>query len=183
MLAPAKSVSVEAFEAFINLPENADRIFQLIGGEIVEAPSNIASSHISSRINRRMGNFVEDRELGYITGEAGGYTVSGERYAPDVAFIAKPKTLTTEWFAPFPPDLAVEVDYPSSLESRRILSIKIPNYLLAGVVVWVVYPQERLVHVYEPTQPVKILGENDTLDGGRVLPGFTLLVKDIFDWK
>ncbi len=83
-------------------------------------------------------------------------------------------------YNPNPPDLAVEVDFPSTETSRDTLRIKIGNYLAAGTVVWVVNVEPKLVEVYAPGQPVKLLGVDDTLDGGDVLPGFTLSVKDIF---
>ena len=34
--------------------------------------------------------------------------------------------------------------------------------------------------VHRPGQPVRMLGENDTLDGEDVLPGWTLPVRDLF---
>jgi Uma2 family endonuclease len=48
------------------------------------------------------------------------------------------------------------------------------------VVVWVVNPDAQRVTVHRPDAPPKTHGINDTLDGGNVLPGFTLAVKDIF---
>lgn len=46
--------------------------------------------------------------------------------------------------------------------------------------VWLVYPEAKEVEVYRPGQPVQIISAAGTLDGGEVLPGFTLAVKDIF---
>ena len=46
--------------------------------------------------------------------------------------------------------------------------------------VWLIFPEKRLVEVYQPEADIEILNENDTLNGGDVLPGFTLAVKDIF---
>lgn len=173
-------VTVEEFEAFVALPENAERLFELIGGEVVEVPSNPYSSKIAARVLIRIGVFVEQNDLGHVTGEAGGYVVSGEKYAPDVAFISKERQpeLAHEGYNPSPPDLAVEVVSPS--DSRRLLGIKIANYLAAGTVVWVFESATKTVEVYAPGQPVRILDENGVLDGGSVLPGFTLAVKEIF---
>jgi Uma2 family endonuclease len=182
MVIQTRRMTVEEFEYFVNLPENAEKLFEFIGGEVVEVPSNPYASYISSRINRRLGNFVEERDLGFVTGEAGGYMVSGERYAPDVAFISKARQpeLARQGYNPMPPDLAVEVDSPSTYESQQNLYIKVANYLAAGTVVWVFKPESKRVEVYTPGQPVRILGVDDVLDGGDVLPGFTLALKDIF---
>jgi Uma2 family endonuclease len=182
MVAQPSPVPVEEFDRFILRPENRNRIFEYIGGEIVEVPSNPYASNISSRINRRIGNFVEEQDLGFVTGEAGGYWVSGERYAPDVAFISKDRQdeLARQGYNPNPPDLAVEVDFPSSIQSQRELRIKIANYLAAGVVVWVVLPEVKQIEVYTPGQPMKLYQGDDILDGGDVLPGFKLMVKEVF---
>ncbi len=173
-----QQLTVEAFEHFTELPENAERLFEFVGGEIVEVPSNPYSSYIASRINRRVATFVEDNDLGFVTGEAGGYRVFGERYAPDVAFISKARQpeLPHEGYNPNPPDLAVEVVSPTDSEKR--LSIKVGNYLAAETTVWVVYPLDKEVVVYKPGQPPQIV--TDVLDGGEVLPGFTLALKDVF---
>lgn len=82
-------VSAEAFDEFLLLGENADKILELIAGEIYEAPSNPKSSYYSAHILIRLGTHVEKHDLGFVTGEAGGYKVNGERYAPDVAFVSK----------------------------------------------------------------------------------------------
>jgi Uma2 family endonuclease len=175
-------VTVAEFDRFVDLPENADKLFEYIAGEIVEVPSNPYASNISSRINRRLGNFVEDRDLGYVTGEAGGYVVAGEKYAPDVAFISKKRQpdLAKEGYNPFPPELAVEVDFPSTYESARSLQIKIANYLAAGTLLWIVYPETKTVEIYAPGQAMRWVGIDDMLDGGDVLLGFKLAVKEIF---
>lgn len=177
------ALSLEDFEAFVALPENANKRFELVNGEIIEVPSNPFASHISSIINYYVRDYVTQRKLGFVTGEAGGYMVNGEPYAPDVAYISKvrqPK-LAHQGYNLNPPDLAVEVEYPTSAQSERALRLKLFNYLAVGTMVWVVYPETRQVEVYTPGgEPVKILGINDTLDGGVVLPGFALALSQIF---
>ncbi|MBN2305578.1 MAG: Uma2 family endonuclease, partial [Anaerolineae bacterium] len=91
---------------------------------------------------------------------------------------ARQPQLSDQPYNPTPPDLAVEVLSPTDLPAHT--RIKIANYLSDGTVVWVVDPQTRQVEVYAPGQPVQQMGENGTLDGGAVLPGFSLAVKDIF---
>ncbi|MBI5668198.1 MAG: Uma2 family endonuclease [Chloroflexi bacterium] len=183
MVAQERVYTAEEFERFANLPENADRLFEFIGGEIVEVPSNAFVSAISITIAFFIKLFIREHNIeGFVTGEAGGYMVFGERYAPDVAFISKVRQpeLAQEGYNPNPPDLAVEVDFPSTHASQSKLMIKLAYYLAAGTTVRIVYPETKQVQVYAPGQPPKILGINDTLDGGDVLPGFTLAVKDIF---
>ena len=59
---------------------------------------------------------------------------------------------------------------------------KLGEYFKAGVLlVWIVDPRARTVAVYtKAAQEPLILGEADTLDGGDVLPGFQLVLQDLF---
>jgi Uma2 family endonuclease len=182
MVVSTTRVTTEEFDAYVRLPENAEKLFEYIGGEIVEVPSNPYASKVSSRFITYFGIYLLRNDIGHLTGEAGGYVVSGEKYAPDVAFITyiKQPELAHSGYNPNPPDLAVEVDYPSSAESQRNLMIKVGNYLAAGTVVWCVYPEVKQVHVFVPMLPVKVFDINGVLDGGDVLPGFELPIRDIF---
>jgi len=177
-----KVVTLEEFEEFVDLPENAEKLFELVAGEIIEVPSNAYASKIAMRFVIFIGMYLLQNDIGHVTGEAGGYMVAGEPYAPDVAFTLKVRQeeLAKEGYNPIAPDLVVEVDFPSSSQSQQALRRKIINYLAAGTVVWAAYPEQKIIEVIAPGQPVKVLGINDTLDGGSVLPGFTLPVKEIF---
>lgn len=177
-----EALTVETFDTFAALPENADKILEYIAGDVVEVPSNAYVSMLSSRFIGFFFIYLLQHDLGYVTGKAGGYMVSGERYAPDVAFISKARQpeLAQEGYNPNPPELAIEIDFPSTYASQEKLRIKIANYLAAGTIVWVVYPHNKRIEVYQPGEPVKILDENGVLEGDPVLPGFRLNVKDIF---
>jgi Uma2 family endonuclease len=173
-------MTVDEFEKMAALPENADRHLEYIAGEVVEMVSNSEASEIAMRIAIRVGSHVEAHQLGRVTGADGGYKVSGEDYIPDVAFIAnarQPKRLNVAW-NPLAPDLAVEVVSPTDRPS--VIADKAVNYPLAGTLLWYVFPDDKQVKVYEPSQPAKTLSIGDVLDGGKVLPGFKLAVKDIF---
>ncbi len=175
-------LSAEEFDRLVDLPENADRLLEYIGGEVFDVPSNAYVSEIAATIISYLKPYLRDHGIkGHVTGEAGGYKVSGERYAPDVAYIsaARQPELAKTGYNPNPPELAVEVVSPSDLEEK--LTIKVANYLAAGTLVWLVRCEEKQVEVYPPGQPVKILGMDGTLDGGDVLPGFTLKVSQIFE--
>jgi Uma2 family endonuclease len=182
MVVHIQRTTVEQFDEFVNLPENADRMFEFIGGETIEVPSNAYASLIASRINGFFFMYLQQNNIGYTTGENGGYQVSGERYAPDVAFVSKARQALpdSEGYNSIAPDLAVEVDFPSTLKSKETLMVKVANYLAAGTVVWAVFPERKEVEVYTPGKPVRVFGVKDALDGGDVLRGFTLPVKDIF---
>jgi Uma2 family endonuclease len=180
MAVQSKPMTVEEFDRFVALPENAERLFEYIGGEVVQVVSNNYSSLVAAQVLIAIGIYLKQHPIGYLTGEAGGYVVAGERYMPDVGFIAKARQPEPSRAAynPNPPDLAVEVLSPT--DSPDHVRVKVGNYLAAGTVVWVIDPERKLVEVYAPGQPVRKVGVDGVLDGGEVLPGFTLAVKDIF---
>ena len=184
MVTQTKRMTVEAFETFVQRSENTERDFEFIGGEIYEVPSNPFVSQISMEIAFHMKLYLRKSDIeGHLTGEAGGYMVAGERYAPDVAFISKARQpeLVRKGYNPLPPNLVVEVisDHENA-EERDKLRIKITNYLSAGVVVWVFNPFGKYAEVHQPGAPAQIITADGTLDGGDVLPGFRLELRDIF---
>src|SRR5579871_545555 len=90
MAVQARGYTVAEFQAFETLAGNADRIFELIDGEIVEKVPSFTPSRIAMRIARFVGNFVDPRGLGYVTGEAGGYIMAeGNVFNPDVGYISE----------------------------------------------------------------------------------------------
>lgn len=178
----AQPMTAEEFDRYALADENSERILEFIDGEVIEVPSNPYASKISMRVGILIGVYLLKQPIGHLTGEAGGYRVSGDRYAPDVAFVRRDKQdeLATEGYNPVPPDLAVEVEFPTSIKSQRRLEKKLARYAADGTTVWVVYPETREVEVHVPNQPVRIVGIDGTLDGGDILPGFTLAVTEIF---
>jgi len=57
---------------------------------------------------------------------------------------------------------------------------KVRDYVNAGVkIVWFVDPEARTVTVYTGTQRGVEHDENDTVEGGDVLPGFTCKVSEL----
>jgi Uma2 family endonuclease len=177
-----RTYTVEEFEEFVLLPENADKLFEFIGGEIVEVPSNLHSSIIAQRIAGEIYIYLKQNDIGYLSGESGSYQVFGERYAPDVAFLSyvKQQEVSNKGYNPNPPDLAVEVMSSERKSESEQMMIKVVNYLAAGTIVWIVRPEKKTAEVYQPGKPVITLHEKDALDGGNILPGLSIKLSDIF---
>ncbi len=172
--------TLEDFETLINLPGNEDLIFEFIDGEIIEVPSNAYSSEIGVNVIFLLKLHDRETRLGHITGENAGYMIAGARLSPDVAYISKARQpeFPREGYCPNPPELAVEVISPTDRESA--LTKKLAKYREAGVVVWVFRPKTQTAEVHVPGKPTVTYGINDTLDGGDVLPGFQLSVREVF---
>lgn len=100
---------------------------------------------------------------------------------PNVAYVSRER-----WAGPMPngygefaPDLAVEIRSPS--DRIGALLAKVGDWLDAGaLLVWVVDPMRQQVTVYRADGSQAILGLQDMLDGGDVLPGFTLAMTELF---
>jgi Uma2 family endonuclease len=181
MVVQTRRYTVEEFDQWIALPENADKLFEYIGGGMVEVVSNNYASVAANKVSFYIQLYLVQQKMGgYVTGADGGYQVAGERYMPDVGFISKTRQPEPchEAYNPNAPDLAVEALSPN--DNPREVWIKVINYLAAGTIVWVVDPELKQVEICESGQPVKRVGFDETLDAGDVLPGFTLVIKDIF---
>jgi Uma2 family endonuclease len=102
--------------------------------------------------------------------------------APDVAFVRHeriPDPLP-RGFAPFAPDLAVEVLSPDDLPGEVLA--KVADWLKAGTrLVWVVDPDRRLARVYRADGTESEISETGTFKGEEVLPGFECALLDVLD--
>jgi Uma2 family endonuclease len=172
-------------------PEYADMRLELSEGRlIVMSPASWKHGGLASKLDRRVGDFAEENELGMTTGAETGYILfknpdpEGKDIvrAPDVGFIRAervPDELPDRGYVPFAPDLAVEVVSPD--DSADEVAQKVAEYLKYGTrLVWVLYAKPKEIKVHAPDQEVKTLKVGDALDGGDVLPGFKMPVRDIF---
>lgn len=102
---------------------------------------------------------------------------------PDVAMVRKERVPTgtgVEGWLDGAPDVVAEV--AGDAQSTASLVAKALEYLTAGsAVVWVVDPDAERVMVFTPPDHVRVLGRDDTLDGGTALPGFSCLVAEFFE--
>jgi Uma2 family endonuclease len=106
---------------------------------------------------------------------------SGRVRLPDVAFVSNARVPAERPRVPtLAPDFAAEV--LSESNTREEIAQKIREYFQSGTrLVWVIDPTTRSVAVYEVAgEPERTLTVNDVLDGGEVLPGFSLPVADLF---
>jgi Uma2 family endonuclease len=87
---------------------------------------------------------------------------------------------TAARYAEVVPDLLAEIVSPN--DTAREVREKAEMWLGFGVrLVWVVNPDTRTVDVHRRGLPITTLTDQDALDGLDILPGFTCLVREIFD--
>jgi Uma2 family endonuclease len=132
-----------------------------------------------------LGKFVQPRRLGTLVASDSGVWLERDPDTvrePDIAFTSVekiPLDARIPGYAEVVPDLVVEVHSPS--DSLREVHDKARMWLSHGVrLVWVVHPETRTVDVHRPNGDAATLGENDSLDGMDVLPGFSCAVRTVF---
>lgn len=100
-------------------------------------------------------------------------------YVPDLVYVSKDRLVTGGRYLLTAPDLAIEILSPAQ-DMARLLD-KIHFYIQNGVrLVWVIDPEAATVAVLTPGQESRTLSAGDVLDGGDVLPGFSVAVDDLF---
>ncbi|MEM6281057.1 MAG: Uma2 family endonuclease [Chloroflexota bacterium] len=182
MVLETQQMTAAQFDAFVQRPENREKLFEFISGEVVAVQSSPYTSYLASCVLASLVDFVQINNYGHVTGQGGVYVIHTDRYIPDGAFISyeKQPELAREGYNPNPPDLAVEVISSDTAAEHAALRIKISGYHAVGTVVWVVYPEEKRIEVHEPGKKAAIYREKDTVPGVGMLAGFELTVADIF---
>ena len=160
--------------------------YELVKGELIKMPpaGNIHGKR-TMRLGWRLARHVEANDLGVVFAAETGFRLATDPdtvRAPDVAFVTKTRIEEIgefEGFWPGAPDLAVEIVSPH--DSYTEVEEKVAEYLNAGArAVWVVDPRRRTITVYRSSIDITILTENDTLDGGDIIPGFSCRVAEVF---
>ena len=179
-LNPQPGTATEADVLAIDAHE--DRLFELIDGVLVEKGVGFWESLLAGAILQALREWVIPRKLGVVVGEAGMMRLfPGTVFIPDVAYVSKGRLPKGRKSAVpnLAPDIAVEV--LSASNTKREMKRKRQDYFKAGTrLVWEFDPQSRTVAVYTSPERRKMLTENQTLDGGNVLPGFTLSLRELF---
>ncbi len=167
------------------LNEQEDRLYELVDGILVEKTVGYEESYIAMKIGRLLGNFVEPRGLGVVTGPDGTIQLDIDLVRiPDVSFVSWERLPGGEIpDEPVPcviPDLAVEVI--SRGNTPKEMQDKLIEYFEKGVrLVWYVRPASRVVDVYTSPRRFTRLTVSMRLDGGDVLPGFSVQIAELFE--
>ena len=160
---------------------------ELIDGFLVEKAMGYRESLLAASLIMFLKNFTSPRKLGLVGAPDAIMRVRPDQLRlPDVSFVTWERLLATDAhnqkIAPFGPDLAVEI--LSESNTRAEIDQKRRELFGAGTrLVWVIDPKTRTAEVFsDPAQPnqATTVRETDALDGGSVLPGFTLPLAELF---
>lgn len=179
---PAPGTATE--KDVLAIHDHEGRLYELVDEVLVEKAMGLRESFLAIALAAILRNFVRPRNLGLITGADGMMRLfPGLVRIPDVAFLSwdrfPNRRVPTEPIPDVAPDLAVEV--LSAGNTAREMARKRQEYFAAGVqVVWQVDPNTRTVEVFTAPDQSTVLHEAQTLEGGAVLPGFTLPLQELF---
>jgi Uma2 family endonuclease len=179
---PAPGKATE--EDVVAVEKRENRLCELVDGVLVEKAMGFREACLAGALLALLREFVIPRNLGLVSGADGMVRLfPGLVRIPDVAFVSwghvPDRRMPTAPVPPLAPDLAVEVLGASNTDEE--MARKRREYFAAGVLlVWLIDPESRSVAVYTSPDDVTVLSEAETLNGGAVLPGFELVLRDFF---
>ena len=172
-------------EELLRLPDDGTRR-ELVRGELKEmTPAGNEHGYVALRIASRLERHVDANRLGRVYAAETGFKIASDPdtvRAPDAAFVSRERVEEVgrvEGFWPGAPDLAVEVVSPGDTHAEVVE--KSLAWLDAGCrMVLVAEPQRKVVTVYRSREDIRILTEDEAVDGAEVVPGWRLPVAEIF---
>jgi Uma2 family endonuclease len=181
-LRPAPGTATE--EDVLLVEAHEDWLCELVEGTLVVKGMGFSESVLAACLIQVIGGHVRSRNLGLVAGPNGPFRLMpGLVRIPDVSFTSwdrfPGRRLPAQPIPDLAPNLAVEVLSASNTPGE--MARKRRDYFAAGVeLVWEADPDDRTVTVYTAPDQFTVLGVAGTLDGGLVLPGFTLPVAEWF---
>ena len=172
-------------EELLSRPEDGFR-YELVRGELRKMPpAGSEHGYLALRIASRLERHVDANDLGRTYTAETGFKLASDPdtvRAPDAAFVSRErveKAGRVAGFWPGAPDLAVEVVSPGDTHAQVVE--KALAWLEAGCrMVLAADPERRTVTVYRSLDDIRMLTENDAIDGADVVPGWKLPVAEIF---
>ncbi len=182
----SEAVRLVTAEELERMPDDPLNRYELVEGRLVRmSPVGFDHARIVARLIFLLQRHLDGRGLGVVVTEMG-FTLASNPdtvRAPDIAFLRNDRLPSrgTRGFPEQSPDAVIEVlspdDRPS--EVRR----KVENYLEKGVpLVVVVNPEDATVTSIRSKGPAVVQqAEEDVLDLGDVIPGFSCSLREIFE--
>jgi Uma2 family endonuclease len=165
-------------------------LFEFIDGQRIEIPEiGALACLLANRLAREVNSHAQQLQLGETVVQMLFHLpLPGDRNRrPPFAYVSydrwpKERRLSPEENAwDVVPNLVAETVSCSDLLDG--VFEKIDEYFRAGVqLVWVIHPNDKRIDVFESLKSLQILTEADVLNGGIVLPQFSLPLKILFNY-
>ena len=185
MLTMATTKRAVTADELLLMPDDGFR-YELLHGELRQTtPPGARHGGVAMRLGAVLYDHVTAHDLGVVLAAETGFLLASNPdhvRAPDASFVRRdriPQDGLPLGYFPGAPDLAAEVLSPSDTYTE--VQDKACDWLQHGTaMVLVVDPTKRTITVYRSVVDVVILDDNDTLDGGDVVPGWSLPVASVF---
>lgn len=149
------------------------------------SPASYQHGRLAMNIASPLDHYVRQQKLGTVLAAETGFLVARNPdtgLAPGAAFVRRERVEEggdTIGYWPGAPGLAVEIVSRHDLYTE--IEAKVGAWLAAGTrMVIVVNPHQHRATVYRSLQEIAILTDDDTLDGGEVVPGWRMPVRELF---
>ena len=169
-------------------PIEDDSLYEVVNGVRLElSPMGAYAVRVAFTLASAIEQFAKSEELGRAITESLFRLQSEPNFQrrPDAAFVSferwsKGRRIPSGNAWDVIPNLVVEVVSPTNLAEE--IPTKVREYFEAGVRrAWIIYVHELLVYQYDSPRSIRVLGMEDTLEGGNVIPGFQLPLTDLFE--
>lgn len=158
---------------------------ELVDGTLVEKPLvGQKADFLATLLVEIIGPYVRRHQLGRMSGSQGLMRMKGGNVRmPDAGFVSAAQL--RQWRQGEPaimqtaPVLAIEVLSPSN--TRAEMAQKRREYFASGsLLVWEIDPSRKTATIYTSPTKKTVLTEADALNGGDLIPGFTLPLAELF---
>lgn len=165
--------------------DRENRLCELVDGTLVEKAMGYKEAVVAGVLLHLIHSFLDQHDLGVAAPPDGMMRLgAGLVRIPDVSFVSwdqlPGRSLPKAPIPSLGPDLAVEILSEGNTpgEMRR----KTREYFAAGAhLVWLIDPTARIVDVFTSPTRSRRLGEDDPVDGGKVLPGFSFTLRELLN--
>ena len=162
---------------------DSDLLYELVDGQLVEKKMSSLASETAGIVTAELRVFLKKSRGGKVYPEQTFQCFPHDPELirrPDVAFVSCDRVggVPKEGQIGIAPDLAVEVVSPN--DKIYELNRKLADYRGAGIkLIWVIDPDSRKIMAYRMGHSVAEFPETETITGESVIPGFSILVKDL----
>jgi Uma2 family endonuclease len=162
----------------IEVERRENRSCELVDGTLVEKALGTKEGYLAWELGGLLKIYLVQNDIGVgLSADSMMRIAPSLVRIPDLSFVSWDKLpdrmLPEEPVAGLVPDLAVEIlsEGNTPAEMKR----KVGEYFDAGVrLVWLIDPKKRAARIYTAPHRSIAIREDQSLDGGDVLPGFTV---------
>jgi len=162
------------------------RIERTAQGQLsIMPPTGYPTGRRNAQITYQLVKWAIDDDSGVPIESSSGYRLpNGAVRSPDASWIRKDRLATVppealEGFLPLCPDFVLELRSPT--DNLATLQAKMVEYMENGAQLgWLIDPSDRTVHIYRPGKAVERQRAPASVSGEGVLPGFELLLGEVW---